>query len=79
LCFDINIIGRILLLENTRSSNSFLGWYQDITAEAASNLGGKGCVSNQDVHALIQNIEGLKIEMEEEYALGLFRAFICST
>uniref|UniRef100_A0A7S1FY51 Methyltransferase domain-containing protein n=1 Tax=Corethron hystrix TaxID=216773 RepID=A0A7S1FY51_9STRA len=39
--------GQILLLENSRSSNSLLGWYQDFTAEAAASIGGKGCVYNQ--------------------------------
>ncbi len=34
--------GYVLLIENTRSSNPMLGYYQDITASAAANMGGKG-------------------------------------
>jgi len=69
--------GRILLLENSRSTNALLGWYQDITADAAANAGGKGCVYNQDVAAMIR-LSGLQIEEEELYAGGLFRAYTCS-
>jgi len=69
--------GRILLLENSRSTNALLGWYQDITADAAANAGGKGCVYNQDVAAMIR-LSGLQIEGEELYAGGLFRAYTCS-
>jgi ubiquinone/menaquinone biosynthesis C-methylase UbiE len=36
--------GRIILLENSRSSNAMLGWYQDLTAETAAKVGGKGMV-----------------------------------
>lgn len=69
--------GRILLIENSRSSNALLGWYQDVTAEAAAKVGGKGCVSNQNVKVLIESINGLTIQREEEFAAGLFRSFIC--
>lgn len=67
--------GRILLLENSRSSSSVLGWYQDVTANAAASAGGKGCVYNQDVGAMIQETSGLTIENEEAYVMGLFRSF----
>ena len=70
--------GQILLIENSRSSNSFLGWYQDITAEAAASAGGKGCVSNQNVKSFIENIDGLQLEKEEEFASGFFRSFVCT-
>ena len=67
--------GRILLIENTRSSNPLLGLYQDATAEKASQMGGKGCVYNQDVTAMLKNAGGLDISHEEAFAAGLFRSF----
>ena len=70
------IIGKILLLENSRADNPLLGWYQDRTANAAASLGGKGCVYNQDVPSLIREA-GLIIEDERSFAGGLFRAFVC--
>ena len=69
--------GQILLLENSRSSNPLLGLYQDATAETASSMGGKGCVYNQDVTSMIQNTPNLRIEKEELYSAGLFRAYTC--
>ena len=35
-------LGKILLIENTRASNPLLGYYQDITASTAADIGGKG-------------------------------------
>ena len=67
--------GRILLIENTRSSNPVLGLYQDATAEKASQMGGKGCVYNQDVTAMLKNTKGLDVLREEAFAAGLFRSF----
>lgn len=69
--------GTVLLLENSRSSNPLLGLYQDATAEAASIAGGKGCVYNQNVRALIESTGSLEILEEHPYAAGLFRAYIC--
>jgi ubiquinone/menaquinone biosynthesis C-methylase UbiE len=69
--------GSILLLENSRSSNPLLAKYQDVTAEAAASAGGKGCVYNQDVPALIKATQGLTIEKETSYVTGLFRSFKC--
>lgn len=69
--------GRVLLLENNKSSNPIFGMYQDITAEAAASAGGKGCVYNQDVRSLIKNTSGLEIEQETSYVAGLFRAYVC--
>lgn len=72
--------GQILLLENSRStSNAFLGWYQDITAETASKNGGKGCLYNQNVSQLIRDVPGggLIIKEETEFAAGVFRSFKC--
>jgi len=69
--------GRILLIENTRASNPLLGWYQDVTAEAAASAGGKGCLYNQDVTAMIQQTGNSKIVKEESFSGGLFRSFVC--
>lgn len=69
--------GQILLIENTRSSNPLLGAYQDITASSAADLGGKGCLYNQDVGRMIQRSESLMLLQEETYAVGLFRSFVC--
>jgi ubiquinone/menaquinone biosynthesis C-methylase UbiE len=70
--------GRVLLLENSRSSNALLGLYQDATAETAASAGGKGCVYNQDVGALIRGTGRLGIKEETLYAAGLFRSYECS-
>lgn len=69
--------GRILLIENARSSNAAFGLYQDWTANAAAKMGGKGCVSNQNVGEFIRNVDGLEIVDQEEYATGVFRSYIC--
>ena len=69
--------GRVLLLENTRSSNPLFGLYQDITADAAALAGGKGCVYNQDVRAVIKSTR-LKIQNETSYVAGLFRSYECT-
>ncbi len=69
--------GRILLIENTRSSNAALGIYQDLTADAAAKIGGKGCVSNQNVRSYIEGIKGLGLISEDEFAAGVFRTFVC--
>jgi ubiquinone/menaquinone biosynthesis C-methylase UbiE len=69
--------GRILLIENARSSNAVLGLYQDWTANAAANMGGKGCISNQNVGDFIRTINALELVEEEEYATGVFRSFVC--
>lgn len=69
--------GKILLLENTKSSNPVLGWYQDLTAETAAKAGGKGCLYNQDVASLIRQA-GLNIIQEESFAAGVFRGYICT-
>jgi methyltransferase OMS1 len=70
--------GKVLLLENSRSSNPLLGKYQDATATAAASAGGKGCVYNQDVRAMIEATKGLTVDHEEAFAAGLFRSFECS-
>lgn len=68
---------QVLLLENSRSSIPFLGWYQDITADAAAMAGGKGCIYNQDVAEMIQSTGKLQIMEEKSYAAGLYRSFVC--
>jgi len=70
--------GKILLVENTRSSNPLLGSYQDMTASSAANLGGKGCVYNQNVGEMIDKSKGMRLETEESFAAGLFRSFVCT-
>ena len=75
---DVLLLGQILLLENSRSSNPLLGIYQDATATSAAGLGGKGCVYNQNVEDMIQSTGGMKIDQENLYAAGLFRSFQCS-
>jgi len=72
--------GQVLLLENSRSSNPFLARYQDATSSAAADMGGKGCVYNQDVESMIQQSTKGKmvVESQEQYAAGLFRAFRCT-
>mmetsp|Transcript_20976 Transcript_20976/g.44900 ORF Transcript_20976/g.44900 Transcript_20976/m.44900 type:complete len:318 (+) Transcript_20976:99-1052(+) len=69
--------GRILLIENTRASNPLLGYYQDVTASAAADVGGKGCIYNQNVGDMIRRTKGLQITKEEAFAAGLFRSFTC--
>jgi methyltransferase OMS1, mitochondrial len=69
--------GKMFLIENTRSSNLFIGGYQDLTADTAAKLGGKGCVSNQDVTSFLKSTEGLDIIKEESFAAGLFRSYVC--
>jgi len=71
--------GRILLLENSRAINPILGSYQDLTASTAAWMGGKGCVYNQNVRAMIEATSGLEILNEDIYAGGLFRAYECRT
>jgi methyltransferase OMS1, mitochondrial len=74
----VKVSGKILLVENTRSSNPLLGSYQDITASSAADLGGKGCVYNQNVGEMINTSKGVRLEKEESFAAGLFRSFMCT-
>lgn len=69
--------GKILLIENTRASNPILGAYQDLTASTAADMGGKGCLYNQNVGEMIQQTNGLQLEKEVAFAAGLFRSFTC--
>lgn len=69
--------GQLLLLENTRSSNPLLGLYQDATAEAAASAGGKGCLYNQDVGAMLLSTKGVQIVQEDWYSAGIFRSYRC--
>jgi methyltransferase OMS1 len=57
--------GKVLLLEHSKSKNSLLGWYQDITAAPVASMG-KGCVWNQDVIKLVEDA-GLRIVRVEPY------------
>lgn len=68
--------GTILMIENTRSSNPLIGGYQDLTASSAADLGGKGCVYNQNVGEMIRKTKGMRLEKEDSFAAGLFRSFV---
>ena len=69
--------GRVLLLENSRSTNPFLGLYQDATADAVASMGGKGCVYNQDVEHFVRG-SGMVVLKQQGYAAGFFRSFVCA-
>ena len=69
--------GQVFLIENTRSSNPVLGAYQDVTASAAAQMGGKGCLYNQDVGKMIRETKELQLVKEEAFAKGVFRSFVC--
>eukprot|EP00607_Mallomonas_marina_P009983 CAMPEP_0182419818 /NCGR_PEP_ID=MMETSP1167-20130531/4179_1 /TAXON_ID=2988 /ORGANISM="Mallomonas Sp, Strain CCMP3275" /LENGTH=220 /DNA_ID=CAMNT_0024594927 /DNA_START=335 /DNA_END=997 /DNA_ORIENTATION=- len=60
--------GRIVLIENTRSNNALIGWYQDISEPIITPLS-KGCVWNTDVSELARK-EGLHAVQEERGQLG---------
>jgi methyltransferase OMS1, mitochondrial len=70
--------GQLLLLENSRSSNPLLGFYQDTTADIVATAGGRGCLYNQDIDTLIRSNHQLRIVDEHEFATGLFRSFRCT-
>jgi methyltransferase OMS1 len=66
--------GRILLLENARPSNAFLGAYVDATADFVAKNGGKGCRYDQDVEALARSA-GLRVVRSERFGGGFFGSF----
>jgi len=68
--------GQILLIENTRAENPALGLYQDVTAHVAADMGGKGCLYNQNIGQIIGETKGLKVVREEKFAGGVFRSFV---
>eukprot|EP00624_Nannochloropsis_granulata_P004426 evm.model.NODE_31977_length_99932_cov_29.870142.7 len=69
-------VGRVLLLENSRSDLQPLAAYQDATASVVARIGGKLCVYNQDVPKLAQ-AAGLQVMRKEKIAGGLFTMLEC--
>lgn len=67
--------GRLLLLENSRSSSLALGLYQDLTAASVAKLGGKGCVYNQDVASLARDAS-LEVLSSKPILGGVFTRII---
>ncbi|KAM3575444.1 hypothetical protein VYU27_002667 [Nannochloropsis oceanica] len=70
-------VGRVLLLENSRSDLQILAAYQDATAHVVARIGGKSCVYNQDVPKLAQ-AAGLQVVRREKIAGGLFTMLECT-
>lgn len=68
--------GKILLLENSRSSIGLLGMYQDLTASSVGKLGGKGCIYNQDVKGLVEQVDGLQIVQTKSILSGLLTMIV---
>jgi methyltransferase OMS1, mitochondrial len=61
--------GRLLLLEHSKSSNSLLGAYQDVTSNIVAK-NGKGCVWNQDVVGLLK-AAGFEIVEKQSHLGGI--------
>lgn len=70
-------VGRVLLLENSRSDLAPIAAYQDATASVVARNGGKGCVYNQDVPKLAQ-AAGLQVMGRKSLAGGLFTMLECT-
>jgi hypothetical protein len=68
--------GRVLLLENSRSNLAPLAAYQDATAGLIAKNGGKGCVYNQDVPALVREA-GLEVLSNKPLVGGVFTMLEC--
>ena len=58
----------MLLLEHSRSPNSALGWYQDVTNEPVKVLG-KGCAWNQRIVEIISST-GVEVVSARFSSLG---------
>ena len=69
-------VGRVLLLENSRSDLAPIAAYQDATAGVVAHNGGKGCQYNQNVPKLAQ-AAGLQVVGKKSLAGGLFTMLEC--
>ncbi|CAM9462869.1 unnamed protein product [Discosporangium mesarthrocarpum] len=69
--------GKVLLLENSKSSFAPLAAYQDLTASAVASAG-KGCFWNQDVDSLARDGGLQVIQSSAALSGGLFRALECT-
>ena len=69
--------GQLLLLENSRSENGAVAAYQDLTAPFIAKTGGKGCMWNQDVDALVR-AANFRVRTSAQVGGGFFRYIVAT-